>query len=188
MLVLCYVIDLLLCVFIDMTRVVFFFNSLFFVQTPKVFYLSSSDNLTISFLSLPFSIFSNSSLSPLSLALFCLGQGPSLRNHENTGTCVFVTPTTPAILILPFEFPCIYSPLFPLQTIRVGGLCFLICLFHSAHSFAINENIDSSIINENNIVLCFRTRLVPIIVRVKKFEILKEKKLKGGIYLPRRVT
>lgn len=102
MLVLCYVIDLLLCVFIDMTRVVFFFNSLFFVQTPKVFYLSSSDNLTISFLSLPFSIFSNSSLSPLSLALFCLGQGPSLRNHENTGTCVFVTPKTTCNIDLAF--------------------------------------------------------------------------------------
>lgn len=174
----------MLCVFVDMTRVVFIFSVLCFLFKLQRFFLSSS------FLSLPFLyIFSNSSLSPLSLALFYLGQGPSLlRNHENTGTCVFVTPTTPAILILPFEFPCIYSPLFPLQTIRVGGLCFLICLFHSAHSFAINENIDSSIINENNIVLCFRTRLVPIIVRVKKFEILKEKKLKGGIYLPRRVT
>lgn len=92
----CYYV--MLCVFVDMTRVVFIFSVLCFLFKLQRFFLSSS------FLSLPFLyIFSNSSLSPLSLALFYLGQGPSLlRNHENTGTCVFVTPKTTCNIDLAF--------------------------------------------------------------------------------------
>lgn len=101
--------------FYNMTRIVFVlvFHSLFFVCSNfKQRFILHSLNLLLPFSSI--SIFGNSSLFPLSLALFRQGQGPSLRSHEKQ---VHHLSLPHQNNMQCFECPCIYSLLFPLQVI-----------------------------------------------------------------------